>query len=193
MDTYTFSPTWTPTDTATPSITNTPTSTATPTITSTPIPTVYVFSPEGFEESSFPPGWTTISVNGQAYMLLSTAEAHTGNQSIKIWDSFSMTGEEFTFKDVFTPQVNLTGKTISFWYFLDNYPSSNGGYVDMFYHTPSGVSHNNLTATTGVWTQITFPISDGDSTSVSEVGISLMPAGGTGNSVNFYIDDVTIQ
>jgi hypothetical protein len=193
----------TPTDSATPTktatvtytstLTNTPTNTFTPTATST----VDAFTTESFEEASIPTGWESWHVGSTATALaLSTGEAYDGSKSAYTQVVFTASGQLGQIQVLFNPVLNLTGKTVTFWYYVDNLPSASGSTVGVYVNSNSGDGGTgNLAITTGAWTKITCPISVAASPSaIYEVGI-VISSGSTGpfNTVNFYVDDVSIQ
>jgi hypothetical protein len=102
-----------------------------------------------------------------------------------------------------TTGTDITGKTISCYYFLDATPS-NAGYGQMYIQDSATYNYQSLgfggtyALTTGVWTQISIPANQGgvNPAKVWKFGIQI----GTGasavsgfQSVNLYIDDMTIQ
>ncbi len=187
----------TPTNTATVTYTSTATSTPTITFTATPTSTVDTFPAEGFEETSVPTSWESWHVGSTATVLaLSTAQAHTGSQSAYTQVTFTAGGQLGQIQDYLTKPLNLTGKTLSFWYYIDQLPSASGSTGGIYVESLGGNGgEGNLVLQTGVWIKVTCPISmAGDPSSITNVGFYI-ESGSTGpfNTVNFYMDDVTIQ
>ncbi len=191
----------TPTASNTPTITNTATETFTATV--TPTSTVDTFPAEGFEESSLPTGWRSWSSGETASPLaLTIAESHSGSQSACATFLFSGAAQFGEIFYNFNPPVNLTGKSISFWYYINQLPDASGNQLGLDVDTLYGDGGESVTLTTGVWTQITYPIIYGghgsiDPTAVWEITISLYTgASGTSgpfNTVDFYLDDFSIE
>jgi hypothetical protein len=212
-----------PTSTFTFTQTNTPGSpTATPTITSTPSgPSVF----QNFDASgSVPTGWvsnnnstTGLTVPGLA---ISTAQFHSSPNSAWIQIPFTAANQAANIQYSYTTNpgvsancANLTGKTISFYYYVDVAPSG-GAYGTLWVQdggTPMspataydyqsyGFAGGTYALTIGAWTQTSMPANQGgvDPADVWQFGIQIGTGTGanSGNNdatVNFYIDDVTIQ
>lgn len=95
----------------------------------------------------------------------------------------------------------MTGETISFWYFIDQLPAATGNQIwveaDSLYGNGGGLMSS---VTVGAWTQATWAITYlmGQTTPSAVNGIRFVlgassTATGPFNTVNLYIDDVTIQ
>jgi hypothetical protein len=220
--------TGTPTSTITPggptfTPTSSPTLTPTSTITSTPSgPSVF----QNFDgSSSVPTGWssnnnnegTTITVPALA---ISTAQFHSSPNSAWIQIPFTIAGESANIQYAYTSNpgvaancANLTGKTISFYYYVDVAPSA-GAYGTVWVQdggTPVspataydyqsyGFAGGTYAVAIGAWTQASIPANQGgvDPSDIWQFGIQIGTGTGTGSgtsdaTVNFYIDDVTIQ
>ncbi len=157
-----------------------------------------------------PAGWA--SGNGSTVPLavpalsISTAEAYSGSNSAWIQIPFGAAGQaaniQYDFGDPsdLDENTNLTGETISLYYYVDANPSNEGnGQLFVQEGGPSfnwqGLAFSALTI--GAWTQVSIPANQGgvDPSNIWQFGIQLY-AGNTSTSwstVNLYIDNVIVQ
>jgi len=166
---------------------------------------------------TLPSGWSSNNNSGTIVvpsLLLSTLQNHTIGCSstcgsllmgpIPFTAANQVANVEYVFPNT-TGGTDITGKTISAWYYLDAAPS-NAGYGQMYIQDGviGGYNYQSLgfggtyALTIGAWTQISIPANQGgvDPTGVWKFGIQI----GTGASaisgfqnVNLYVDDMTIQ
>jgi hypothetical protein len=197
------------------------TSLAPPTATPTgcvPAPTftpAYPFTWNNDAYCTLPAGWSTndnstgISVPGLA---LSTAQNYTPACSTGCGSllagpiPFTAANQAANVEYVFpngTTGTDITGKTISAYYYLDVTPS-NGGYGQVYIQTganslPTYNYQSTLfTLVTGAWTQVSIPANQGgvDPANIWKFGFQIGSGSGATSgfqNVNFYIDDITIQ
>lgn len=190
-----------PTSPQAPAATATQTNSPTCTLSPTPTATVYTFTPQGFEGASVPAGWTSWAVGATfSPLALSSAQAHTGSKSAYANITYSGANQLGQIYIVFNPAVNLTGKNVTLWYYLDKLPASTGNQLEIYANSLGGDGGADTALVIGTWIQITYPLSytpgGVNPSSVWEVGIVLYTTGaatGPFNTVNLYVDDVSIQ
>ncbi len=221
----TNTPAGSPVATNTPAITATPTITNTPgsgTNTATPTATVYTWTTENFNGlSSVPSGWSSNNNGGPATFVVpavqfSSAEYYgtcsSGCQSLWIEVPFAAASQEANIQYAFTSNpsgycTNLTGDTISLYYYLDAAPSS-GAYGQMFIQGGAADSYDyqsygfqgTYALTIGAWTQVSIPANEGgvNPSDIWQFGVQIGTGTGSNSgtddsTVNFYIDEVSIQ
>jgi hypothetical protein len=184
-----------------------------PPATSTPTPGPIFMNFDGI--SSVPAGWIssnnggTISVPG---LVLSAAQNEdtpctSGCYSLLAGPIvFSAAGQSANIEyDFASTGVDLTGRTISLYYYLDVLPS-NQPYGQMYaqddatggYNYQSlGFAGGSFALVAGTWTQASMPATQGglNPTEIFKIGAQI----GTGNggtvfhTVNFYVDNLAIQ
>jgi hypothetical protein len=109
------------------------------------------------------------------------------NQSVNIEYDFASTGKD------------LTGKTISLYYYLDAAPS-NAPYGQIYIQDTPNYNYQSVgfsSVINGTWTKVSIPANQGgvNPAKILKFGVQI-GTGGTGttfNTVNFYVDNVTIQ
>ncbi|HUO58413.1 MAG TPA: hypothetical protein VMV05_09600 [bacterium] len=213
-DTATDTPSGTPTDTATDTVTDTPTNTPTATA------TAYTWTTVDFEgSSSVPSGWFSSGESGFAAfsaLAISTVQNHTisGTNALQASITFSGANQaaDFGFQFNTNPggvsNTNLTGLTISLWFYIDQAPGLTAGSANtgiyQFWIQDGAPSYNwqsnNFSWASppvGTWTQISIPANQGgiDPSDVWKFGLQLGTGSqaATGQTVNLYIDDISIQ
>lgn len=162
-----------------------------------------------------PTGWSTNNNSGTITvpgLALSSAQNYTVACSSNCGSllagpiPFTAANQSANVEYVFpsgTTGTDITGKTISAYYYLDATPS-NAGYGQMYIQDSATYDYQSLgfggtyALTTGAWTQISIPANQGgvNPAKIWKFGIQI----GTGASatsgfqnVNLYIDDMTIQ
>ena len=178
---------------------------------------IYPFIWNNDNYCTVPSGWSSNNNSGTIIvpsLLLSILQNHTIGCSgtcdsllmgpIPFTAANQVANAEYVFPNG-TGGTDITGKTISAWYYLDATPS-NAGYGQMYIQDGSIGSYNyqslgfggTYALVTGVWTQVSIPANQGgvDPTGLWKLGIQI----GTGasavsgfQSVNLYVDDMTIQ
>jgi hypothetical protein len=201
-----FKPTNTPTPTQTNIVAYTPSFTPT----STPGPVTFTF--DGI--NVVPAGWVSVVNSGiitvPALMLSSAQneESSCASECYSLWAgpiTFSATGQSADIQyDYSSPGLNWTGKTISLYYYLDALPS-NIPYGEMYVQDTNydfaslGFGGGSYALTAGAWTKVSIPANQGgvDSAKILDFGAQIGTGNSSGantfNTVNYYIDYVTVQ
>jgi hypothetical protein len=177
----------------------------------TPTPEIITFN--GI--SSVPPGWSaalnsgTLTVPG---LVLSTAQNQESSCSSSCNSLltgplvFSATGQSVNIEFDYPSNTDLTGRTISLYYYLDALPS-NQPYGQMYVQDGGpgyaygslGFAGGTFALTAGAWTQASIQSTQSSVNPAQILKFGAQIGTGTGagvntfHTVNFYVDHVIIQ
>ena len=198
--TPTFTSTATNTATISPTITPTFTITSTATVTSTP--TIYTFTTEGFESgTTVPANWSyTLFNSGYSSPLdVNTTNSYAGTNSLHMAVTYVGAEGGAMIAYNFNPPAptNLSNKTVSFYYYIDQLPTASGSHYDLWIDSINGSRPITMvTPVAGIWNHVTETVNYGAANPYAVDRVSFyLYAGSTGpfNVVNIYLDEFSIQ